>query len=51
MINNGWLVLCLVAGSLLSVVLISSIPMYTDAIMQRMLIRDLEKAKEAKAED
>lgn len=43
MINNGWLVLCLVAGSLLSVVLISSIPMYTDAIMQRMLIRDLEE--------
>lgn len=42
MIHNGWLVLCLAAGSLLAVALISSIPMYTDAIMQRMLVRDLE---------
>ena len=42
MVHNGWMVLCLAAGSLLAVALISSIPMYTDAIMQRMLVRDLE---------
>ncbi len=42
MIHNGWMVLCLAAGSFLAVALISSIPMYTDAIMQRMLVRDLE---------
>jgi putative ABC transport system permease protein len=42
MIHNGWMVLCLAAGSFLAVALISSIPMYTEAIMQRMLVRDLE---------
>ena len=43
MLHNGWMVLCLAAGSVLAVSLISSIPMYTDAIMQRMLVRDLEQ--------
>ncbi len=43
MIHNGWMVLCLAAGSLLAVALISSTPMYTGAIMQRMLVRDLEQ--------
>ncbi len=42
MLHNSWMVLCLAAGSLLAVALISSIPMYTDGIMQRMLVRDLE---------
>ena len=37
------MVLCLAAGSFLAVALISSTPMYTGAIMQRMLVRDLEK--------
>lgn len=36
------MVLCLAAGSLLAVALISSIPMYTGGIMQRMLVKDLE---------
>jgi len=42
MIRNRWMVLCLLIGSILSVAMISSIPMYTDAVLQRMLVKDLE---------
>lgn len=46
MIRNKWMILCLLAGSILSVAMISSIPMYTDAVLQRMLTRDLENYQE-----
>jgi putative ABC transport system permease protein len=39
---NAWMVLCLLAGSVLAVALITSIPVYTDGILQRLLTRDLE---------
>ena len=40
--NNKWLMGCLLAGSILAVAMVSSIPLYTDGILQRMLTKDLE---------
>jgi len=42
MIRNRWLQLSLLFGLILSVALVGSIPVYTNAILQRMLIKDLE---------
>lgn len=42
MIRNRWLQLSLLFGLILSVALVGSIPAYTNAILQRMLIKDLE---------
>ncbi|MFU0800517.1 MAG: ABC transporter permease [Xylanivirga thermophila] len=42
MASNKWMVLCLLIGFMLAVGMISSIPMYTDGVLQRMLTRDLE---------
>lgn len=42
MLCNKWMVLCLLIGSILAVAMVSSIPVYTDGVLQRMLIRDLE---------
>ena len=42
LINNRWLVICLLLGSIIVVAMISSIPIYTDGILQRMLTKDLE---------
>ena len=46
MASNRWLVLALLAGSVLSVALLASIPIYTDAVLQRLLTRDLERYQE-----
>lgn len=43
MIKNKWLELSLILGLILSVALISSMPIYTDAILQRMLVKELEQ--------
>jgi putative ABC transport system permease protein len=43
MLSNTWMVLCLLLGSLLAVALISSIPVYTEGILQRLLTKDLEQ--------
>ena len=42
MVSNKWMVLCLLLGFILAVAMVSSIPMYTDGVLQRMLIKDLE---------
>jgi len=42
MLSNPWMMLCLLVGSILAVAMVSSIPMYTDGVLQRMLIKDLE---------
>ena len=42
MVRNKWMVGCLLIGFVLSVAVISSIPVYTNGILQRMLIQDLE---------
>lgn len=42
MIKNKWLQLSLLLGLIVSVALVSSIPVYTTAVLQRMLIKDLQ---------
>lgn len=42
MTNNKWMFLCLLLGSILMVGLVSSMPLYTEGILQRMLDRDLQ---------
>ena len=42
MLSNKWMFLCTLIGSIVSVAMLSCIPIYTNGIMQRMLIRDLE---------
>lgn len=42
MIKNKWLELSLLFGLVLSVALTSSMPIYTDAILHRLLIKELE---------
>lgn len=46
LIKNKWLVFCLVVGGLLAVCMFSSIPMYSDAILKRMLVRDMAQLQE-----
>ncbi|TNJ68132.1 ABC transporter permease [Paenibacillus hemerocallicola] len=42
MLKNKWLELSLLFGLVLSVALVSSMPIYTEAILQRMLVKELE---------
>ncbi|GIP37657.1 hypothetical protein J31TS4_09370 [Paenibacillus sp. J31TS4] len=42
MVKTKWLELSLLLGLILSVGLMSSLPIYTDAILQRMLFKDLQ---------
>ncbi|WP_160646939.1 ABC transporter permease [Chengkuizengella marina] len=42
MIKNKWLEVSLLLGLMLSVALTSSIPIYTNAILHRMLVKDLQ---------
>lgn len=41
-LRNKWMVLCLVIGSVLAVSTISSMPIYSNSIMQRVLQKDLQ---------
>src|SRR5690554_3080998 len=43
MSKNKWLELSLLMGLVLIVAMVSSMPIYTDAILQRMLVKDLEQ--------
>jgi putative ABC transport system permease protein len=42
MVKNRWLELSLLFGLVMTVALASSMPIYTNAILQRMLVKDLE---------
>lgn len=42
-VNNKWLMTCLLLGMILAVAMVSSIPLYTNGILQRMLTKDLEQ--------
>jgi putative ABC transport system permease protein len=42
MVNNKRLIGCLLIGLILAAAMISSIPIYTDGVLQRMLTKDLE---------
>ncbi|NSW92728.1 MAG: FtsX-like permease family protein [Firmicutes bacterium] len=41
-LNNKWMVLSLLIGSILTVAMVSSVPIYTNGVLQRMLVKDLE---------
>ena len=43
MAQNRWLVASLFLGLLMTVALVSSMPIYSEAILSRMLVKDLEK--------
>ena len=43
MLSNKWMMLCLLLGMVLAVGMVSSIPMYTEGVLNRMLRRDLEE--------
>lgn len=42
MVKNGWLVLCLLLGLIIAVALVSSIPVYSSGVLQKMLIKEME---------
>lgn len=42
MVQNKWLVGSLFIGLVMSVALVSSMPIYSEAILSRMLVKDLE---------
>lgn len=42
MLNNRWMFLCLLIGSILAISMVSSMPIYANGVLQRMLTRDLE---------
>lgn len=42
MLNNKWLFLCLLVGLIIGIAMMSSIPIYTRGILQKMLIKDME---------
>ncbi|MCK5128403.1 MAG: FtsX-like permease family protein, partial [Clostridiales bacterium] len=41
-LNNKWLIICLLLGMIITVAMVSSIPLYTNGILQRLLVKDLE---------
>ncbi len=41
--SNRWKVLCLLAGSILVVAMLSSIPIYTNGTLQRLLVKEMEQ--------
>lgn len=47
MLQNKWLVSSLLLGMLMTVALVSSMPIYSEAILTRMLVKDLETSQTA----
>ncbi|WP_276355498.1 ABC transporter permease [Cohnella caldifontis] len=45
MLQNRWLVVSLFLGMLLTVALVSTMPIYSEAILSRMLVKDLEASQ------
>ena len=45
MLKNKWLVCCLLIGSVLATSIISTIPMFSDGILQKVLIGDLDQLR------
>ena len=41
-INNKWMMLCLLGGFIIVIAMVSSVPIYTDGILQFMLTRDMK---------
>ncbi|REK74693.1 ABC transporter permease [Paenibacillus paeoniae] len=47
MVQNKWLVFSLLIGILMSVALVSSMPIYSEGILSRMLKKDLERSQQS----
>ena len=43
MIKNKWLVISLFIGMLMTSALVSTMPIYSESILSRMLVKDLEQ--------
>lgn len=41
--NNSWRVLCLLIGYILALAMVVCIPVFTDSVLQRTMVRDMEK--------
>ncbi|HEX3045697.1 MAG TPA: FtsX-like permease family protein, partial [Bacillota bacterium] len=50
MMSNKWMLGCALLGAIVTVAMVSSIPIYTTGIMQRMLTRDLEISQQTSGE-
>ncbi len=46
MFSNKWMLICTLLGSIITVALLSSIPTYTQGVIQRMLIKDFENSQQ-----
>ena len=44
MLSNKWMLVCTLIGAIITVAMISSIPIYTNGILQRMLIKEFDNA-------
>ncbi len=42
-LNNKWMMLCLLFGFIIVVAMVSSVPVFNDGILQRMLIKEFEE--------
>lgn len=49
MVQNKWLVASLFIGLVMSVALVSSMPIYSEAVLSRMLVKDLESMQTKKS--
>jgi len=43
LLKNKWMTLCMLTGSILIIALLSGIPIYAQGVLQRVLIKDMEK--------
>ena len=48
MLNNKWMILCLLLGSVIAVAMVSSIPMFTSGVLDKVLREDLKKHQKEK---
>lgn len=47
MLKNKWMIFCLLSGLIITVALVSSIPVYSDGVLQRMLVKDMEASQQS----
>ena len=45
MLKNRWLTLCLLLGLLIAIALVSSIPIYSSGVLQRLLTKEIEQTQ------
>lgn len=46
-IKNKWMAICMLTGSILTIAMLSAVPIYTKSVLQRMLVKNLEIAQAA----